>query len=370
MNKKKIIFSIILSIFSFFTPSNGVKPSESQKHLCLQDMPFEVLHNILSFLPKKDVLAIAQSCKIAAHYSIKQKVFNLEYINLHKGKEVSKYDNIKYSLSIIKKYILVNHYIRDIPCEVKFDHDAAKKPCFLDVIEDIKNNFKKRRITFKIQDLLFAYKYESALKILCNEKGSKISLRLIGPDYFRKLLPQVGLPSYFKNLRSPYLPHVTELSWITGLCSRFNDYITELNLEGNKIRISEIKNIVKILGPDSSIRTLNLKSGDIYDDVVLEIVGMLSTNTSLTELNLESNNITDISASWLREELRQGICKIKSLNLKKNYISANELSRLRADLIHLESLNLENNPVPLSLIESFVNLLSEPLVGLALLEGV
>uniref|UniRef100_A0A4W3J4X5 NACHT, LRR and PYD domains-containing protein 3-like n=1 Tax=Callorhinchus milii TaxID=7868 RepID=A0A4W3J4X5_CALMI len=88
----------------------------------------------------------------------------------------------------------------------------------------------------------------------------------------------------------------------------------ELLLLGNNLGDCGVKRLCEALrNPECKIQSLWLDSNNLTADCTEDLTSALSTNHSLTELNLSYNNLGDCGAKRLCEALRNPECKIQSL---------------------------------------------------------
>ncbi|XP_072891839.1 NACHT, LRR and PYD domains-containing protein 3-like [Hemitrygon akajei] len=95
-----------------------------------------------------------------------------------------------------------------------------------------------------------------------------------------------------------------------------NPLLTELNLSGNKLGDSGVKQVSAALrNPECKIQKLELYDVGLTDSVAEELVSALSTIPSLTELNLSKNKLGDSGVKQVSAALRNPDCKIQKLEL-------------------------------------------------------
>uniref|UniRef100_A0A4W3HEW5 Uncharacterized protein n=1 Tax=Callorhinchus milii TaxID=7868 RepID=A0A4W3HEW5_CALMI len=98
--------------------------------------------------------------------------------------------------------------------------------------------------------------------------------------------------------------------------------LTELILNNNKLGDCGVKRLCEALrNPECKIESLELDSNNLTADCTEDLTSALSTNHSLTELNLNINNLGDCGVKRLCEALRNPECKIQSLRLDRNSLT-------------------------------------------------
>ncbi|XP_007889513.2 ribonuclease inhibitor-like [Callorhinchus milii] len=121
----------------------------------------------------------------------------------------------------------------------------------------------------------------------------------------------------------------------------------ELNLSNNDLGDSGVKRLCEALrNPECKIQSLWLSYNSLTADCTEDLVSALSTNYSLMELNLSNNDLGDSGVKRLCEALRNPECKIQSLWLSYNSLTADCTEDLVSALstnYSLMELNLSNN---------------------------
>ncbi|XP_051885775.1 NACHT, LRR and PYD domains-containing protein 3-like isoform X2 [Pristis pectinata] len=96
-----------------------------------------------------------------------------------------------------------------------------------------------------------------------------------------------------------------------------------LRLEGNNLGDSGIKILSKILTePKSEIQALGLDNNNLTHSCVEDLVSSVTANSSLTELGLGNNKLGDSGVKRLCAALRNPECKIQKLRLNNNNLTA------------------------------------------------
>uniref|UniRef100_A0A4W3KHM8 Uncharacterized protein n=1 Tax=Callorhinchus milii TaxID=7868 RepID=A0A4W3KHM8_CALMI len=98
-----------------------------------------------------------------------------------------------------------------------------------------------------------------------------------------------------------------------------NYSLMELNLSNNDLGDSGVKRLCEALrNPECKIQSLWLSYNSLTADCTEDLVSALSTNYSLMELNLSNNDLGDSGVKRLCEALRNPECKIQRLWLCDN----------------------------------------------------
>uniref|UniRef100_A0A4W3GAD5 Uncharacterized protein n=1 Tax=Callorhinchus milii TaxID=7868 RepID=A0A4W3GAD5_CALMI len=126
-----------------------------------------------------------------------------------------------------------------------------------------------------------------------------------------------------------------------------NHSLTELDMSNNQLRDYGVKRLSEALrNPECKIQRLRLQGNSLTSDYTKELDLGLSTNRSLTELNLNDNKLGDCGVKRLCEALRNPECKIRSLALGGNNLTAHCTENLASALStnhSLSKLDLSNN---------------------------
>ncbi|XP_062892821.1 NACHT, LRR and PYD domains-containing protein 3-like [Mobula hypostoma] len=117
---------------------------------------------------------------------------------------------------------------------------------------------------------------------------------------------------------------------------RTNRSLTELDLGSNDLGDSGVKLVSAALrDPESKLQKLDLTRVELTDSGAEDLAFALSTNRSLRELDLSKNTLGDSGVKFLSEALRDPECKLQSLGLICNNLTA----ACTADLASIVSAN-------------------------------
>nr|XP_014351023.1 PREDICTED: ribonuclease inhibitor-like isoform X2 [Latimeria chalumnae] len=109
-----------------------------------------------------------------------------------------------------------------------------------------------------------------------------------------------------------------------------NQTLTELNLEGNTLRDSGVREICAALkDPNCKLQTLNLRCCDLTAGCCNDLASVLHTNQTLTELNLRYNTLGDSGVREICAALKEPNCKLQTLKLHDNSLSYNMKEELK-----------------------------------------
>ncbi|XP_072132691.1 uncharacterized protein [Mobula birostris] len=104
---------------------------------------------------------------------------------------------------------------------------------------------------------------------------------------------------------------------------RTNRSVTELDLGCNDLGDSVVKLVSAALrDPESKLQKLDLTRVELTDSGAEDLAFALSTNRSLRELDLSKNTLGDSGVKFLSEALRDPECKLQSLGLICNNLTA------------------------------------------------
>ncbi|XP_042202664.1 NACHT, LRR and PYD domains-containing protein 3-like, partial [Callorhinchus milii] len=146
------------------------------------------------------------------------------------------------------------------------------------------------------------------------------------------------------------------LSHVLQLC----DTIKILSLESCKIGAEGIQR----LGPAlHKCRQLRLQGNDLTADCTEDLASVISINLSMTELSLSRNKLGDSGVKRLCESLRNPKCKLQSLRLEANNLTADCTEDLASALIKnrsLTELNLNRNALGDSGVKGLCDTLRTP----------
>ncbi|XP_059817093.1 NACHT, LRR and PYD domains-containing protein 3-like [Hypanus sabinus] len=126
-----------------------------------------------------------------------------------------------------------------------------------------------------------------------------------------------------------------------------NPSLTELNLSGNELEDSGVKQVSAALrNPECKIQKLRLGNVGLTDSGAEDLVSALSTNPSLMELDLSDNKLGDSGVKLVSAALRNPECKIQKLELYRIGLTgsgAGDLASALSTNPSLTELNLSGN---------------------------
>lgn len=112
-------------------------------------------------------------------------------------------------------------------------------------------------------------------------------------------------------------------NYIKGI--ELNNYLTHLNLNGNKIDINYIADLIK---NNKTLKYLDLSFNEIINDQLIYIRDALKINKSLIQLNLSNNYISNLGIIYLFNGL------IKNKTLRYLYLNNNKIKNDIFNFIH------------------------------------
>ena len=140
---------------------------------------------------------------------------------------------------------------------------------------------------------------------------------------------------------------------VASLLSRLPALLS-LHLGRNSISANGAEFIAKALAENTKMETLDLRFNRLGDRGVSALFSSLSSNQSLTSLHLRSTSISGPGLGAIASLLAANVCKLKILNLSRNFFTEKDLQKRRDGLsfydcithnTHLTALSLADNPL-------------------------
>ncbi|KAM9759022.1 uncharacterized protein ACNS7B_005837 isoform 2-T2 [Menidia menidia] len=156
---------------------------------------------------------------------------------------------------------------------------------------------------------------------------------------------------------------------VSGLESNPSD-LRKLNLSGNNLKDSEVKQLCGLLGSDlCRLEFLRLRGCSLSETSWSYVVLALKSNPShLTELDLSWNPISECVMKELSSFLQSPLCGLKTLRFEDCSLSeiswSSAVSALKSNPSHLTELDLSWNPISECVMKELSSFLQSPFCGL------